>query len=127
VAHKRLAPDPSQHPLTPTPDVWVSRNKLGQLVAVRVADMEPSHILRWLNYFRTKYRGLMQFATDEQVDTVIMKTMVTAPAIYLRAVQLGIIQRPGGDAGAMLPPTEQRTMPDALPVPGRRLMRFEEE
>ncbi len=131
LAARRAVSNPTG--LTPTADTWVSRSRDQRMVAVRVEDMEPAHLFRWINYFRNKYRANILGASNDALDAVILKTMVTAPAIYARAVSMGLIPRPGGEASALLPPTEQRVTVTfeagnkPVPLAGRRKMTFEDE
>lgn len=111
----------------------MSRSVDQRMVAVKVADMEPTHLFRWVRYFRNKYRASNLGATDDQLDALIMKLHVTAPAIYARAVRLGLIPRPGGEASDMLPTEPRATVTfeadekKVVPLAGRRKMTFDDE
>jgi hypothetical protein len=60
------------------------------MVAVKVVDMEDSHIFRWVQYFRRKYRNEGLVGTDDQIDAGIRMRIVTAPAIYAEALRRGM-------------------------------------
>lgn len=84
--------------LQPTVDVWVSMEKdpkTGATTkrAVRVVEMESSHIKRWIAYYRRKWRDNVPGAgdkTDAEIDGLIMGAIITAPAIYAEAKKRGV-------------------------------------
>lgn len=76
-----------------TADTWVTTDReTNTHRAVRVVDMEDSHLWRWINYFRRKYQSRHRdFATDtRKLDDFIMRTFVTGPAIYAEAARRGL-------------------------------------
>lgn len=74
----------------PTATVWVSKEQTGEWRAVRVVDMDTMHLQRWIAYFRKKYRESGASGTDAEVDALIRKGMVTAPAIFAEAKKRGV-------------------------------------
>lgn len=86
-----------------TADTWVSKDADGQLVAVRVVDMDDSHIWRWIHYFRKKWRDNAFVGDDVALDVAIRRSMVTAPAIYAEAVKRGLLQ------AQAIPPVDTET------------------
>lgn len=80
--------------MKPTATKWVSRDKNGQMVEVRVVDMEDVHLWRWIRYFRRKWRESGFKGSDAQLDATIRQELVTAPAIYAEAAKRGVIDLP---------------------------------
>ncbi|MDO8795381.1 MAG: hypothetical protein Q7J25_12250 [Vicinamibacterales bacterium] len=75
----------------PTVDTWVSKDPDGRPRLVKVVDMEDSHLLRWIQYFRRKFRNGGKQGSDAQIDLFIRQSIVTAPAIYAEAKKRGVI------------------------------------
>ena len=88
--------------LNPTVDTWVSRNKDGQMEPVKVTAMTDGHLVRWIQYFRKKWRDSGFSGTNAQLDAAIQADIITAPAIYAEAVRRGIF-KPAQDGGAPPP------------------------
>jgi hypothetical protein len=91
--------------MKPNATTWVSKDKDGKYVAIKVSDMEDSHLWRWIRYFRRKWRDGGFNGDDEVLDTIIQLSMPTAPAIYARAKERGVISLPD-------PPKEPPGSPD---------------
>ena len=71
---------------------WLSKDENGVLRAVKVVDMEDSHVCRWIRYFRKKYRSeFMPTGDDARIDMLIQRSIVTAPAIYAEAQRRGLL------------------------------------
>lgn len=111
-----------QMDLTPDATTWVARDKEGNKHRVKVAEMEDTHLWRWIRYFRRKYRDGGFAGTDDQLDTLIQMDMVTGPAIYAEAMRRGVIKgvKVVGQPEASV--VEQEELP-----PGTRRITLEDE
>lgn len=84
--------------LKPDAETWFSKDSNGILQPVRVVDMEDTHIVRWIQYFRRKYRdaismsssGAVEAVSDGLLDSLIKQEIVTAPRIYAEAAKRGL-------------------------------------
>lgn len=76
----------------PDAETWVARDKdTGEARPILVSDMADSHLWRWVRYFRRKWRTNGFQGTNEQLDLAIQAAMITAPAIYARAKERGVL------------------------------------
>lgn len=82
----------------PDAETWLAKDSNGELQPVRVVDMEDTHIVRWIQYFRRKYRdgiatassGAIETLSDGLIDSLIKQEIVTAPRIYEEAAKRGL-------------------------------------
>lgn len=116
-----------------TVDTWVARDQDGTPRLVKVVDMEDGHILRWIQYFRRKWRNGGMLGTDAQIDAVIRTSIVTAPAIYAEAKKRGVLideyvvgvdlgSKPSVSVMHPLPLAKTLTPSEPKPAPGTRLI-----
>lgn len=81
----------------PTADTWVSKDPDGSLRSIRVSHMEDGHVVRWIRYFREKYRRLLldrrglTLSSIHTLDAVVRASIITGPAIYDAARERGLL------------------------------------
>lgn len=102
--------------LKPDATTWVARDQEGGMVAIKVADMESTHIVRWIRLFRQKMRERAGNADlmDHQLDRLLQISMVTAPAIFGEAKKRGLY---AGSIAAYQGPMVMQSMQSPLPLP----------